>query len=73
MADFFRALLEESPTNQEATDWWSRKYAYDERVIDDPGPIRPLPHAVLDLPRIRIESIVRDAVTTVYVPIKEVS
>ena len=45
-ADFFRVLQEESPSSQEATDWWSRKYAYDEFVIDDPGPIRPLLHAV---------------------------
>ena len=48
LADFFRTLLEESPSNQEATDWWSRKYAYGERVIDDPGPIRPPLHAVRD-------------------------
>ena len=48
LADFCRVLLEESPVNQEATDWWSRKYSYDKLAIDDSGPIRPRLHAVRD-------------------------
>ena len=33
-ADFFSVPLEKPFTNQEATDWWSRRSAYGELAID---------------------------------------